>query len=149
MAELWFYHLERAGVDDVLPGLLAKMLEHGKRALVVTPDADHAARLDTHLWTFRDDSFLPHGRDTATDASRQPVLIAAEARNVNQASMLICLDGAEPGDIGAWERVIVMFEDGDDPGKAQARELWAASKKTGIPVSYWRQNEQGRWEKQG
>ncbi|MGY6532004.1 DNA polymerase III subunit chi [Glycocaulis sp.] len=149
MAELWFYHLEQAGVDDVLPGLLTKVLERGARALVVTTDEGHAARLDAHLWTFRDDSFLPHGRDTALHAPRQPVLIASEPRNVNAASMLFCLDGAEPGNLEDWERVIIMFEDADAAGKAQARDLWSASKKSGIPVSYWKQNEQGRWEKQG
>lgn len=149
MAELWFYHLEKAGVGDVLPGLLQKVLERGSRALVVVPDADAAARLDAGLWTFRDESFLPHGRDTEPNAPRQPVLISTETRNVNQADMLFCLGGADPGNPDGWSRVILLFEDADEAAKQSARALWSAMKKTANVVSYWKQTDQGRWEKQG
>ncbi|MGP1275258.1 MAG: DNA polymerase III subunit chi [Caulobacterales bacterium] len=149
MAELWFYHLEKAGADEVLPGLLQKVLERGSRALVVVPDEDAAARLDTHLWTFRDDSFLPHGRDRDPGAPRQPVLISTETRNVNQADMLFCLGGADPGNPDGWGRVILLFEDADEAAKQRARTLWSAMKKTANAVSYWKQTDQGRWEKQG
>ena len=32
--EIWFYHLERSTLDQVLPGLLEKTLQRGWRALV-------------------------------------------------------------------------------------------------------------------
>ena len=32
--EIWFYHLERSTLDQVLPGLLEKTRERGWRALV-------------------------------------------------------------------------------------------------------------------
>lgn len=149
MAELWFYHLEKAGVGDVLPGLLQKVLERGSRALVVVPDEEAAASLDAQLWTFRDESFLPHGRDSQPNAPRQPVLISTETRNVNRADMLFCLGGADPGNPDEWSRVILLFEDGDAKAKQGARTLWSAMKKSGNAVSYWKQTDQGRWEKQG
>jgi DNA polymerase-3 subunit chi len=149
MAELWFYHLEKAGVGDVLPGLLQKVLERGSRALIVVPDENAAASLDAALWTFREESFLPHGRDMAPHAPRQPVLISTETRNVNGADMLFCLGGADPGNPDGWNRVILMFEDSDETAKQGARSLWSAMKKSGNDVSYWKQTDQGRWEKQG
>ncbi|TGY89864.1 DNA polymerase III subunit chi [Marinicauda algicola] len=149
MSELWFYHLERASVDEALPELLGRLLERGGRALVVSPDEERLKSLDSHLWTFRDDAFLPHGLDTEPGAARQPVLLSATVRNVNGASMLFALDGTEldPQELKDWERVVVMFEAADEAGVARARALWAASKSAQIPVSYWRQSPQGRWEK--
>ena len=149
MSELWFYHLERASVDEALPELLIKLLARGGRALVVSPDDSRRAALDSHLWTFREESFLPHGRDDEPDASRQPVLLSAETRNVNGANMMFALDGTplEAEDIKDWERVIVMFEAADESGVNSARRLWSAAKKAQIPVSYWKQSPQGRWEK--
>ncbi|PWE17339.1 DNA polymerase III subunit chi [Marinicauda salina] len=147
MTELWFYHLERASVDEALPELLHKLLERGGRALVVSPDENRIESLDARLWTWRDDSFLPHGLATGADAARQPVLLAGEPRNVNQASMLFCLDGADPGEMDGWERVVVMFEDADPASVSKARDLWRGSKDAGVSVSYWRQSPEGRWEK--
>lgn len=149
MAELWFYHLERASVDETLPELLGKVLSRGSRALVVSPDTERLKSLDSHLWTFSDDAFLPHGLDSEPGASRQPVLLSDTVRNVNGAAMLFALDGTElaPEEIKEWERVIVMFEAADEAGLGRARALWPAAKSAGIPVSYWRQSPEGRWEK--
>jgi DNA polymerase-3 subunit chi len=146
LAELWFYHLERARVEDALPELLLKLQARGGRAVVLSDDEQRLESLNAHLWTFQEDSFLPHGLAGGENEADQPILLSAEPTNPNQASMLFCLDGADPGPVDPWERVVVMFEAGDEAGLARARALWAAQKKVGTVVSYWRQTEQGRWE---
>ncbi|XBQ16014.1 MAG: DNA polymerase III subunit chi [Oceanicaulis sp.] len=148
MAELWFYHLERQSVDEALPALLSKLLARGGRALVVSPEDTRLASLDQSLWTFAEDSFLPHGQAGGPHDADQPVLLAPAPQNINGATMLFCLDGADPGPVEPWERVVVMFEASDETAIARARALWAAQKKTDTVVSYWRQNDVGRWEKQ-
>ena len=147
MAELWFYHLERARVEDALPELLLKLQARGGRALVVSDDDQRLESLNAHLWTFREDSFLPHAVAGSGHDPDQPILLSPQPDNANQASMLFCLDGADPGPVEPWERVVVMFEAADETSLARARALWAAQKKAGTIVSYWRQNESGRWEK--
>ena len=147
MAELWFYHLEQARVEDALPELLTKLQQRGGRALVVSQDEQRLSSLDAHLWTFREDSFLPHGQAGGEHDADQPILLSSEPENRNQASMLFCLDGADPGSVDPWERVVVMFEAADETSLARARALWAAQKKLGTLVSYWRQSDAGRWEK--
>ncbi|HCR65277.1 MAG: DNA polymerase III subunit chi [Oceanicaulis sp.] len=147
MAELWFYHLENASIDQALPELLTKLTERGGRALVCSQEEARLDHLDAHLWTFREDSFLPHGRESAPQPEDQPILLSDGTDNLNKADMLFCLDGADPGDVSAWERVVVMFEASDETSLARARALWAAQKKSDIAISYWRQNEMGRWER--
>ena len=57
-----FYHLTRSPVDKALPVIADKVLATGKRLAVVSQEADLLDRLDVALWSFRPESFLPHGR---------------------------------------------------------------------------------------
>ena len=97
MSEILFYHLERARLETVLPDLLEKTLAKGWRAVVRAPDRDNVMRLDDMLWTYRDETFLPHGAEAEDDpkAARQPVWITETAAAINQADVLFLVDGAE------------------------------------------------------
>ncbi len=147
MSEVWFYHLERSGADEVLPELLGKALARGLRSLVVSPEAERIASLDALLWTFRDDSFLPHGRDDHPHAADQPILLSTSESTANAPQLLFCLDGAEPEQASRYERTLVLFDGGSEEAVARARALWRRVKDEGADASYWRQAPDGRWEK--
>ncbi len=68
MTEVLFYHLQNITVENVLPPLLEKSLERGWRVVVQSTSPERADALDAHLWTYRDDSFLPHATWRVTDA---------------------------------------------------------------------------------
>lgn len=145
MTEIWFYHLERTPLEQALPDLLERTIARGWRALVRTPFAERAAALDQQLWAYRDDSFLPHGRVDEPDADRQPVLLASD-ETPHPADVLFLLDGAEAGVLEGYQRCVLMFDGRDDDQVAAARARWAAFRKQGLAVSYWKQGERG-WEK--
>lgn len=147
MSEFWFYHHERARIADTLPELLQKLLARSGRAVVVSPLEARIDSLDQHLWTFADDSFLPHGRADRPRADQHPVVLSQSPENLNNATMMFCLDGADPGPGEGWERVVILFESDDEAAMTWARALWSARKKSQTPVSYWKQNTSGRWEK--
>ncbi len=146
--EVWFYHLERSSLDQVLPELLEKTLAKGWRALVRSPDRARLDHLDAWLWSWKDDSFLPHGMADEPEPERQPVLLSAAADNPNDAQALFILDGAESGPLDGFERCILLFDGRDETALAEARKRWSGFKKSGAPVSYWKQTERGGWEKQ-
>jgi DNA polymerase-3 subunit chi len=145
--EVWFYHLERTGLDQALPELLEKTLRKGWKALVRTRDEGRVEQLDGLLWTYRDESFLPHGIASEPGGARQPILLTTGAENANGADALFLVDGAEAGDLDGYTRCVVLFDGGDDAQLAVARAQWSAIKATGAPVSYWKQQARG-WEKQ-
>ena len=145
--EVWFYHLERSSLDQVLPDLLDRTLKRGWRALVRTGAADRLDHLDGWLWSYRDESFLPHGQASEPFADRQPVLITTEQDNPNGAQALFLIDGAEPGDLSAYERFIVLFDGRDDAALNEARARWKTFKAQGLPISYWQQGQERGWEK--
>jgi DNA polymerase-3 subunit chi len=147
MAELWFYHLERSELERALPPLLEKCLQRGWRALVRGGSNERLDALDETLWTYRDESFLPHGRDGA-GAARQPVLLTSAGGNANGAQVLFLLDGAEPGDLSGFERACVMFDGRDEAALELARSRWKQAKEAGLAASYWRESAAGKWEKQ-
>ncbi len=146
--EVWFYHLERTGLDQALPELLDKTLARGWRAVVRAASADRIEHLDGWLWSYRDDSFLPHGVDHEPNAARQPIVLTLKADNPNGAQALFLIDGAEPGDLDGYDRCLVLFDGKDEDQLALARRQWSALKAGGGAMSYWKQAAQGKWEKQ-
>lgn len=148
MPELWFYHLERSELERALPPLLEKCLQRGWRALVRGGSAERLEALDTMLWTFREESFVPHGRDVDPMPERQPVLLTTQPGNVNGAKALFVIDGAEPGDISQFERACVVFDGRDAHALESARSQWKQAKDAGVAASYWRESAAGKWEKQ-
>jgi DNA polymerase-3 subunit chi len=146
--EVWFYHLERSGLDRVLPELLEKTLARGWRALLRTPSAERVDQFDGLLWTFRDDSFLPHGVAGEPMAERQPILITRDGDNLNGATALFVIDGAETGDLSDFERCILIFDGNDAAAVEAARATWTRLKTEGQAVTYWRQGVSGGWRKQ-
>ena len=148
MTEVWFYQLGETGLDRALPELLEKTLAKKWRAVVRTPSRERVEQLDEQLWTWRDDSFLPHAPDDDGQVERQPVVLTTGEGNPNGAQALFLIDGAEPGELEAYERCVIMFDGGDEAALAQARARWTTLKREGAEISYWRQTERGGWEKQ-
>ena len=115
MTEMLFYHLRRQPIERVLPALLEKSIERGWRAVVHVPGEERLDALDAHLWTFRDESFLPHGTWRDTEAHEQPILLTIHDHNPNGAAIRFLIDGAPvPADAHAYERIVLLF-DGADP----------------------------------
>ena len=148
MTEVLFYHLQQQSLEAVLPTLLQKTLERGWRAVVQVTTEERQAALDDHLWTFSDESFLPHGTDREAHAADQPILIALTGDNPNAAAIRFLAEGADlPGDMSAYERVAILFDGNDDQATAAAREQWRVVKAGGHDATYWQQDERGRWQR--
>jgi len=146
--DVWFYHLERTALDHALPELLDKTLSKGWKALVRTAAPDRLDHLDGWLWSYREDSFLPHGLASEPLADRQPVLLTMAEDNPNQAEALFLIDGAEPGVLDGFERCILLFDGRDPDATTLARERWKTFRQAGHAVSYWKQGAERGWEKQ-
>jgi DNA polymerase III subunit chi len=150
MTEMLFYHLEHQPLERVLPTLLEKSLERGWRVVVQASSEERIEALDAHLWTFRDDSFLPHGTWREAEARSQPILLTVNPDNPNGAVVRFLIEGAMiPEDAEAYQRIVLIF-DGEDPDAvAAARERWRESKAKGFDVTYWQTDGEGRWQRMG
>jgi DNA polymerase-3 subunit chi len=150
MTEFLFYHLKGQTPEQVLPALLQKSVERGWRVVIQASSEERVEALDAHLWTWRDDAFLPHGTWRDSEAAEQPILLTLNDDNPNRAAVRFLIEGAAvPGDAAAYERVVLLF-DGNDPEAVEAaRARWSAAKSAGFEVTYWQADENGRWQRQG
>jgi len=149
MTEILFYHLKGQTLEQVLPPLLQKSLERGWRVVVQASSDERVEALDAHLWTWRDDAFLPHGTSRDSEAAEHPIVLTANAENPNGAVVRFLVDGANlAANAGNYQRIVLLF-DGDDPEAVEmARMRWNEAKASGAEVTYWKADESGRWQQQ-
>ncbi|ODA66469.1 DNA polymerase III subunit chi [Methyloligella halotolerans] len=144
--ELYFYHLEQRSLEDVLPVLLERSLERGWRAVVQAGSEERLEQLNSHLWTYSQASFLPHGTEEDGPPAEQPVFLTLDDGNPNGAAIRFLVDGAPLSETAGYERIVILFDGRDEDAKARARQEWKAARDKDIPVSYWQQDETGRWQ---
>ena len=148
MTEVLFYHLQSQKLEGVLTTLLERSLDRGWRVVVQARSDERIDTLDAHLWTYRDDSFLPHGTWREPEAAQHPVLLSPDESNPNGANVRFLVDGAVlPENADAYQRIVLVFDGEDDDAVAAAREQWAAAKARGLDASYWQPDDNGRWAK--
>ena len=148
MTEVLFYHLQGQKPENVLPALLEKSIERGWKVVVQGSSEERMEALDAHLWTYRDDGFLPHGTWREQDAALQPVLLTLTESNPNAASVRFLIDGAPPpADAENYARIVLLFDGEDDEAVAAARAHWSDAKTKGFDATYWQPDAQGRWVK--
>ena len=147
MPEVGFYHLQRVALDRALPKLLEKALSQGRRAVVLAGSRERIEDLNGKLWTYEENSWLPHGMTGETHAEAQPVWLTTEEENPNGADVLVTLDGAAPAYADSFARIVDMFDGRDEAAVGAARERWKRYKALGYPVTYWQQTDSGGWAK--
>lgn len=137
-----FYHLASSPLERVLPRICEKVLADGGRLLVVAPP-ELGKQLDSLLWSYEKEAFLPHGRNPGPNPDRQPILISAELEPVNGATNVALADGQWREEALAFERVFYFFDNGQ---RDAARGSWKMLKdKDGVERRYWKQDERGKW----
>ena len=145
--EVNFYHLTRSSLEAALPRLLAKTLQAGERAVVMLGSPERVDALNTHLWTYDANGFLPHGAAKDGDAERQPVWLTHLDENPNGAGFLFVADHARSEKVADYKRCFELFDGRDETAVAESRERWKAYKAAGHTVVYWQQTPSGGWEK--
>lgn len=150
MTEALFYHLQGQSLEGVLPSLLERSLQRGWRVVVQGVSEERIDALDAHLWTYRDDSFLPHGTWREGEPAAQPILLTVESHNPNAATVRFLIEGAElPSDAAGYDRLVLIFDGDDEDAVAAARQRWSDAKAAGYEVTYWQPDAQGRWQRKG
>jgi DNA polymerase-3 subunit chi len=148
MGAAYFYHLTRKPLIETLQMLLAKSLDNGWRVAVRGTSVEGLEALDKALWLGPEDGFIPHGLAGGAMDSDQPVLLTQQGETTNGAQCVMAVHGAEVSaqEVGALERVCILFDGNDDQALQHARDQWKSLKEAGATAQYWSEDS-GRWEK--
>ena len=151
MTEVWFYHLQQRPLESVLPVLLERCIERGWRSLILAGSKERMEALNTHLWTWRDDSFLPHGLASEPQPQLQPILLTTVFEppdpSPNSANILFLVDGAASDRMAEFTRCVDLFDGNDAVAVEAARVRYRRALDEGFDVTYWQQDANGTWEK--
>lgn len=134
MTRIDFYQLnpERHRYDQVVCQLCQKACDNNQLTLLLTHGPQQSQHLDKKLWTFRDDSFLPH--DCEQDSTTlTPILIHDNPDPRGDRQLLINLSSSVPSYFAQFERVIELVT---EDNKQQAREHYSFYKERGYPLNH-------------
>jgi DNA polymerase III subunit chi len=150
MVEISFLHLKTRRVEDALPTLLERSLSRGWRVVVQATSEARLRALDGHLWSYRPESFLPHGGGSDPAPETQPIYLTTGEDNPNRADVRIFLEGAAMAPLLASEaapttRAVLLFDGDNEDELGNARVQWKELRDTGQALVYQQQDENGRW----
>lgn len=147
MTEIRFYHMEQATLDQALPAITLKAWQAGNRVMIKTSDKKEAKRLSDLLWTFHAATFLPNGADGDAHPDQQPVFVTAGNDNVNNANVLILTHGTNVETVENYTLCCEMLDGRIADQIAAARSRWKQYKDDGHNLTYWQQDDGGKWQK--
>ncbi|HPE73297.1 MAG TPA: DNA polymerase III subunit chi [Candidatus Competibacter sp.] len=102
----------------------------GHTVYLFTASEARAAALDDLLWTFRQDSFVPHERYPLVGEEGSPVLVGTAAPATVEAQVLINLADALPEGFERYERVVELVDQHPEV-LAQSRERFRQYREQG------------------
>ncbi len=146
MTDVWFYHLEQQTLKQVLPVLVAKSLAQKIKIAIEAPAEAQLAAISDMLWAHEDVAFLPHGSGPDGKPHVQPVWLTATPENANAATFRFYVEGAMPQSLDGLARAIILFHADDEQALLSARDEWKKRKGEGHAISYWKQDEAGKWQ---
>ena len=148
MTRIDFYHLQKSNIENTLPKLLEKAYSTGKKILIKVGNENRVEFLNTHLWVYDEQSFLPHGSKKDGNSEIQPIWLTSQDENPNNATILFLTDGAkyEVENVSSFERVLNIFDGNDSDALTWSREFWKQLKSQGNECYYWQQDDKGSWQ---
>jgi len=125
-----FYHSStsaRPRAATLLEKPRARLADRGPAA-----SEERVEALDAHLWTYRDDGFLPTGPIARAETAAQPVLLTIHEHNPNRANVRFLIDGAPlPADVADYHRIVLLFDGTDDDAVAPGARALGHAKAAG------------------
>jgi DNA polymerase III subunit chi len=137
-----FYHLTQVPLERALPSIAERVVANGEKLVIVADDEMMLARLDEALWTYRADSFLPHGRN-----GEQPVLLCTPENALPAHENIALVDGVWRESALGFKRAFYFF---DQDAVDAARSAWRAlANHDALERHYWKQDDAGKWSELG
>jgi DNA polymerase III subunit chi len=145
--EVSFYHLSSVPLEKALPRLLEKILEKKQHKIIIKVINDEMLKvIDNVIWTFASRSFVPHGTKNDKNPELQPIYITDSDEIPNNADIFVNL--TESSYVGNnFAKIIEMFDGSDELILANARKKYKEYKLSNYDLIYWKQQEDGSWQK--
>lgn len=120
-------------IDLVACRLIEKAYQRGHRIFVYCANANDAAAMDELLWTYKDDSFIPHNLQGEGPTPPPPVQIGHEGTPQGFHDLLVNLAPIIPAFYTNFKRIIEIVG-GDEETKTVRREHYRLYRREGCEL---------------
>ncbi len=132
-----FYLLEHAEPQAVLHftcRLVRKLQQQRKNAFIWAESPTQASVLDNLLWTFADDSFIPHSMaPSSTQNKSAPVQIGTELAHSSEFGIVLSLNQQQGLTLPVSPRIAEIIS-GDEDKKQLGRKRYAQYRDKGLQI---------------
>lgn len=137
MAQVDFYVVRGGGggeCERVACRVVEKAWQLGHRVYLHAADTAQAQRLDELLWSFRQESFVPHGPAGEADAAQTPVVVGC-GEDATGRDVLVNLAEEIPACAAVFERIAEVVADGA-AARAAGRQRYGEYRKRGYDLRH-------------
>ena len=138
MTRIDFYSLKEQSSGDrflLACRLVERIHAAGHRVYIQVPEPEQARHLDRLLWTFKQQSFLPHGLAEDADQELTPILINHKDDPGDESQVLINLTLEVPSFFGSFDRLCELI-DKDLTVRDAGRQRYAYYRDRGYPLHH-------------
>jgi DNA polymerase-3 subunit chi len=135
MTEVLFVEVTARRMEMRACEIAERTYTQGKRLQIIVADQSQARRLDDLLWTFRPDSFVPHGLfEEEKDQPPQPVVITTNLEPIPGIETLLMLNYCPIELVGQFSQVIHLIIVDNQERLQASREYWTQLKEAGFTL---------------
>ena len=146
MKEIFFYNITSRDFFKDSAILIEKLFKQGIKVLILCPDDEVTSFFDDFLWSFKEESFIPHTVLDRDSSQLETIIISKKQLSMESFKTLIVLKGSivNTDYCNRFEKTYYFFDDYNDDEKKLARTLWRESVKLGTKCKYWKV-EKNKW----
>jgi|TARA_A100001388_G_scaffold269106_1_gene245004 DNA polymerase-3 subunit chi len=147
VTQIIFYSTAPLQVEKTLFALLEKSLEKGNKSLLLFKDKEKCLSINEQLWTYKQNSFLPHisEDDQIYDNIDVPVYLSTKNENPFKAELLFSIDGFLPDNIDHFERVIIIIDVNDELLNEKYKNYYLDINKNFEDIVFYKSDDNGKW----
>jgi len=147
VTQIIFYSTAPLQVEKTLFALLEKSLEKGNKSLLLFKDKEKCLSINEQLWTYKQNSFLPHisEDDQIYDKIDVPVYLSTKNENPFKAELLFSIDGFLPDNIDHFERVIIIIDVNDELLNEKYKNYYLDINKNFEDIVFYKSDDNGKW----
>lgn len=144
--EVKIYELRHTPVFKFMPKLLEKLWSQQLRTVVHLATPEECAHVNSLLWTYRPNAFIPHGSsEDGIDPAQQPIWLTTQVENPNHSQVFLSsttiLPSNQAQELG-FTTAILLFDHQDQIIQALASQHFNDNNRP-TDLKYWQENPNG------
>ena len=146
LEKVYFYNSSQRDIIADISWLTEKLYKERNRIVVYCKDQETVELINTFLWRYKEDVFIPHSVEKNEQSIIDPVLITTEVDQNHNYNVLLAINGVliNEKDWLNFATVYYFFDNKENKEKENARLMWKSFSTLDISCKYW-VNKENKW----